>query len=75
MKSTSRRVLLSLLILSTPCVTAAQSITTVVSAADYGAAIAPGSIASVFGANLANTHAAATLDALGNLPHRSMEQA
>ena len=68
MKSMSRGLLLSLSILSAPCLIAAQSIATAVSAADYGAAIAPGSIASVFGANLANTHAAATIDALGNLP-------
>ncbi len=68
MKSISRCLLLSLLILSTPCMTAAQPITAVVSAADYEPAIAPGSIASVFGANLANTHAEATPDALGNLP-------
>ena len=47
--------------------TAAQPITAVVSAADYEPAIAPGSIASVF-ADLANTHAEATPDALGNLP-------
>ena len=46
----------------------AQSAVTVVSTADYGPLIAPGSIASVFGANLANTHAAAVLDASGNLP-------
>jgi sugar lactone lactonase YvrE len=46
----------------------AQSTVTVVSAADYGPAVAPGSIAAAFGANLSNTHAAATLDANGNLP-------
>ena len=41
---------------------------TVVNAASYGGTIAPDSLASIFGANLAQTTASATLDANGQLP-------
>src|SRR5437016_1864067 len=41
---------------------------TVVSAASYRNTIAPDSLATIFGANLAQTTASATLDDLGQLP-------
>src|ERR1700743_3192000 len=42
--------------------------TTIVSTAGYGPKVAPGSIAAVFGTNLATTNTAAAFDAKGHLP-------
>ena len=46
----------------------AQSSFTIVSAASYQRTVAPDSLASMFGANLAPATASATLDANGQLP-------
>ena len=59
-----------LITLALPLFLSAQSNSTIiVSTAGFGPAVAPGSIAAIFGANLANTNAAASLDAKGNLPN------
>ena len=54
--------------LAGPAVLAQSAPFTVVNAASYGSAIAPDSLATIFGSNLAQGTASATLDANGQLP-------
>jgi uncharacterized protein (TIGR03437 family) len=54
--------------LAAPAVWAQTAAFSVVNAASYGNAIAPDSLATIFGSNLAKTTASATLDANGQLP-------
>jgi len=57
-----------LTLLAAPAAIAQSAPFTLVNAASYGSAIAPDSVATVFGADLAQTTASATLDANGQLP-------
>ena len=66
-----KRLVLSVVLLALPAAPAAiaQSTSiTMVNAASYGRTIAPDSLATIFGANLAQTTASATLDPSGQLP-------
>jgi uncharacterized protein (TIGR03437 family) len=57
-----------LVVLAAPATMAQSAAFTVVNGASYGRAVAPDSLASIFGSNLAATTAVATLDANGQLP-------
>jgi uncharacterized protein (TIGR03437 family) len=57
-----------LTVLAAPAAIAQSAPFTLVNAASYGSSIAPDSVAAIFGANLAQTTASATLDANGQLP-------
>jgi len=57
-----------LAVLAAPATMAQSAAFTVVNGASYGRAVAPDSLASIFGSNLAATTAVATLDANGQLP-------
>src|ERR1035437_5814563 len=66
-----RRLVCSVVVLTFlagPAVLAQSAPFTVVNAASYGSAIAPDSLATIFGSNLAQGTASATLDANGQLP-------
>src|ERR1035438_10163373 len=66
-----RRLVLSIVLLAFPAAPAAfaqSTPITVVNAASYGRTIAPDSLATIFGAGLAQTTASATLDPNGQLP-------
>jgi trimeric autotransporter adhesin len=54
--------------LAAPAVFAQSTAFSVVNAASYGSSVAPDSLATIFGSNLAQTTASATLDANGQLP-------
>jgi uncharacterized protein (TIGR03437 family) len=65
------RLVLSVILLTflaVPAVFAQSTSISVVNAASYGRTIAPDSLATIFGANLAQTTASATLDPNGQLP-------
>ena len=57
-----------LTVLAAPAAIAQSASFTLVNAASYGTAIAPDSLATIFGSNLAQATASATLDANGQLP-------
>jgi uncharacterized protein (TIGR03437 family) len=57
-----------LTLLATPAAIAQSTSITMVNAASYGRTIAPDCLATIFGANLAQTTASATLDSSGQLP-------